>query len=500
MRIDRLAAAFAIARLVVQCLAIRPYGYFRDELYYLACADHLAFGFVDHPPLSIALLKVWRAAFGDSLVSIRLVPALAGALTVYLTVRLAQRLGATPTAAALAGLALLCAPALFAFDHYYSMNSLDHLVWVLAGSLAMTLVERPNDRRAWLLLGVVLGLGGLNKWSVAWLAPGLTLGLLLGPARTAFRTRWPWIAAAVGLVIVAPNLIWQWRNGWPTFEFMHNAMTEKYAPRSFVAFIGQLLLLFNPFSMVFVVIGVSPLAWRRRPTARPLAAAFAVAFLIVAPSGTGKAEYLLAALPLALASGASAWRVRPALSIALASALLVVGIGTAPFGLPILSEQSFIAYQARIGIAPPNSERKEIAALPQFYADMHGWPELTDATALAWGTLSDEERHHAKIIAVTGGYGPAAAIGHFGRAQGLPHAISAHNSYWLWGYGAPSDGPFVLLGGRREYVEEQFDSVTLVTTFECALCMPYESHKPIWVARGLRAPWPSFWREEKHYE
>ena len=506
MRIDRLAAAFALARLIIQCLALRPYGYFRDELYYLACADHLSFGYVDHPPFSIVLLKAWRAVFGDSLVSIRLVPAIAGALTIYLTVRLARRLGATDIAAALAGLALLFAPALFAFDHYYSMNSLDHLFWVLAGSLAVTLVEKPDNRRAWVLLGVVLGLGGLNKWSVAWLAPGLTLGLLLGPSRAAFRTRWPWIGAAVASVIVAPNLIWQSAHGWPTLEFMHHAMTEKYAPRSFGEFLSQLLLLSNPFAMALVIPGaVLPLAWRTRfwaplTAARPLAAAFVLAFLIVAPSRTGKAEYLLAALPLALASGAAAWRLRPAISIALAVGIVVFGVVAAPFGLPVLSEEAFTTYQQRLGLSPPNSEGKELAEMPQFYADMHGWPELADAAALAWGTLSDEERHHAKIVAVTGGYGPAAAIDHFGRAQGLPHALSGHNSYWIWGYGTATDGPVVLLGGRRGGLEDDFDSLTLVTTFECHLCMPYENHKPIWVGRGLRTPWPAMWRDMKHYE
>ena len=83
-RVDAVGLALAAAKLAVQLLALRPYGYFRDELYYLACSDHLAWGYVDHPPLSIAVLRIWRGVFGDSLVAIRLFPALAEAAVVYL--------------------------------------------------------------------------------------------------------------------------------------------------------------------------------------------------------------------------------------------------------------------------------------------------------------------------------------------------------------------------------------------------------------------------------
>jgi hypothetical protein len=168
--------------------------------------------------------------------------------------------------------------------------------------------------------------------------------------------------------------------------------------------------------------------------------------------------------------------------------------------MPILPEQSFIAYADRLGIKPHTSENKTLADLPQHYADMHGWDELVGGAERAWGMLDVEERRHAKIWAVTGGYGPAAAIDVLGSARGLPPAISTHNNYWLWGFGSEEEGPVVLLGGPRDRLEKAFTSLEQVGTVECGYCMPFENHKPIYIGRGMKRSWSSLWPELKHYE
>ncbi len=514
-RVDRVAIGLAAAKLVVQLVALTPYGYFRDELYYLACSDHLAWGYVDQPPLSVVVLRLWRGVFGDSIASIRIVPALAGTAVVYLTVRTARALGAGAAAAGLAGLAVLTAPAFFAFDHYYSMNAIEHVVWAIVARLAVHLAQRPDDRRAWIALGVVLGLGALDKWSAGWLASGLALGLALTPARRALRTPWPYAAALLAGVLVAPHVLWEVRAGWPTLEFMRNALGDKYVPLSLGAFLAQLVKMANPATVPIAIAGaLVPLAWWTRTgralvAARPLALMFVVAFAIVAASKGGKPEYLLGAAPLLFASGAVAWEkllasasraVRRGAFALATVALTALGAVGLPFGVPVLSEEAFVAYMKSIGEKPSTSEKKELAELPQFYADMHGWPELADAALLAWQTLSEEERRHAKIWAVSGGYGPAAAIDHFGPARGLPRAISGHNNYWMWGYGDETSDVVVLLGGPRERLEQLFVDLVLVTTFECRWCMPYENHKPIYVGRGMRRTWAELWPIVKRYE
>lgn len=505
-----LAAVLAALKLAVQLLAIRPYGYFRDELYYLACADHLAWGYVDHPPLSIALLKLWRAVFGDSLLSLRLPAALAGAGVVYVAGRVAMALGGGPTAVLLTGASCIAAPAFLGMHHYYSMNALDHLFWIVAAYLVARLLAAPRPA-LWIALGATLGLGLLNKWSVLWFGAGLAIGLAATPARATLRTPWPYACAAIAALFFAPHLLWQAEHGFPTLEFMRNALDSKYVRLSPGAFFAEVAMLSNPATSLVSLAGlVGPFFSERLRPFRALSILGLVTIVIVASSGSGKPEYLLSVLPIAFALGATWWeglvaarlgvrarRVALAAMLAPMLALLAVAL---PFGVPVLSERVFIAYAKRLGVAPKTSEKKELAELPQFYADMHGWPELADAAATAFATLSAEEKRCAKIIAATGGYGSAAAIDFFGRERGLPRAISGHNSYWLWGPGTDERCAVVVLGGDAGQIGAFFESVIRVTTVECGYCMPYENHKPVYVARGMRGTWAEAWPRLRHYE
>jgi len=188
-----MALALAFVKLVVHALTLRPYGFFRDELYYIACSEHLAWGYVDQPPLSVVVLEAWRMIFGDSLAALRMVPALVGAATVLVTGMLAIRLGGGVLAVALAELGVLVAGQFLGTAHYYSMNVFDELFWVLSAYLVLRAVDERSPR-AWITLGVVLGLGLLNKTSVLWLGAGIGVGLCATPARDVLRTRWPYVA------------------------------------------------------------------------------------------------------------------------------------------------------------------------------------------------------------------------------------------------------------------------------------------------------------------
>ena len=216
----------AAAKLLVHLAAISRYGYFRDELYYLACADHLGWGYVEHPPLSIAVLAAVRAVLGDSLVALRIVPVLAGMVIIFLVGALTRRLGGGRFAQGLAGLCALAAPVFLGQDRYYSMNAFDLLFWTLAAWALVRALEGGAPRH-WIALGGVLGLGLLNKISLLWFGGGLFVGLLLTPHRRVLRTGWPWVAGGIASLLFLPYLIWQMQHGWPVREFMHNATSRK---------------------------------------------------------------------------------------------------------------------------------------------------------------------------------------------------------------------------------------------------------------------------------
>ncbi len=163
------------------------YGYFIDEFYYLACSQRLALGYVDHPPLSIFLLWLIRNIFGDSLLALRFVPALAGGISLLLVGEIARRLGAGSFGQVVAALTFMIGLAYQIIFSFYSMNALSILLWCV-GFLILIRIELENEPRLWLVLGVVMGIGLLNKHTFILFPIGLLFGLLATSARRHLAT------------------------------------------------------------------------------------------------------------------------------------------------------------------------------------------------------------------------------------------------------------------------------------------------------------------------
>jgi dolichyl-phosphate-mannose-protein mannosyltransferase len=491
-------AALMAATLLLHAATIGRYGYFRDELYYLASTDHLAWGYVEHPPLSIALLAIVRALLGDSLPALRIVPALAGAATVFLTGLMARRLGGGRVAQGLAALACALAPVFLGIDRVYSMNAIDILIWSLAGWLLLRALDLGRARD-WALLGLALGLGLLNKISVFWLGGGLLVGLLLTPCRRALLTPGPWLCGAIAAAMFAPHVIWEARNGWPTLEFMHNATAIKMAATSPVGFLVQQVLQMNPGAAPVWIAGlVFGLSGRAGRAGRVFAWIYLSVLILLLAQGRSRASYLAPAYPMLLALGGVAverfsapaarrW-LRPALA-ALVTALAMVIL---PMALPVLPVEQFVRYQAALKLSPRTEERQAMGALPQDYADMFGWDQMTALVAEAYRRLTPEERKRCKVFGQN--YGEAGAIDVLGRRYGLPHAISGHNSYWLWGPGKGDWDVLIVIGGDRADNAVFFDDITVVGQTRSPWSMPYERGLDVSIARkpkiSARAAWP----------
>src|SRR4051812_23152840 len=231
-----LLVVFPLAKLAAHLAVGSGYGYHRDELYYLACAEHLAWGYVDHPPFAVAMIALTRAIAGESAAALRVVPAIAGALTVLMIGLITRRLGGRGLAQALAMAAAIVSPFYLALDGYFSMNAFDLLVWSVAAWLLIAILD-GGPERLWVWLGVVLGIGLENKISVLWLGFGIAAGLLLSRQRSTLRTRGPWVAAAIALAIFAPHIVWQLTHRIPTLEFIRNATADKLVPHTLGSFL-----------------------------------------------------------------------------------------------------------------------------------------------------------------------------------------------------------------------------------------------------------------------
>jgi 4-amino-4-deoxy-L-arabinose transferase-like glycosyltransferase len=409
------------------------YGFFRDEFYYIACSEHLDWGYVDQPPFSIALLTLSRMLFGNSLWAIRLLPAVAGAVAVFLTGKITRELGGGLFAQVLSAVAVLVAPQYLGTNNLYSMNSFDLLFWVLGAYIIIILIKRENTRW-WLLLGLVLGLGLLNKISMLWFSFGLVAGLLLTPQRRYFLTKGPWLAGLVAVVLFLPHILWQVAHDWPTLEFIQNATGEKMASISPVAFMTEQILDMNPVSFPIWFLGLLFfLLFKQGKPYRVLGVLYVVVLVLLIVNQKSRPGYLAPAYPMLFAGGAvviemfskrRGWSWLKPFSLI---GLIVSGLFIAPLGIPVLPVKTYIRYAERLGVSPSTHEKKEVGKLPQHYADMHGWEKMVATVAGVYDSLSAEEQAQCAIF--TGNYGEAGAVDFLGRKYNLPKAISGHNNY-----------------------------------------------------------------------
>jgi hypothetical protein len=478
------------------------YGYFIDELYYLACARRLAWGYVDHPPFSIALLRGETVLLGTSIPAIRVLPALAGAALAVLTGYLARRLGGGGFAQALAALATLAPPVFLVFFGFYSMNAFEPVLWLLAVLALVGLVD-GGDPRGWLWLGLVFGVGLLNKHTMVLLGLAVLAGLLLTPERRLLASRWPSLAGVLAFAILLPNLVWQAQHGWPSLEFYRNADLVKNIPTPPVTGLLNQVLFMNPVLLPLWLAGLVLLfVSRELRRYRFLGWAYLVLLALVLASRVSRADRIAGIYPVLFAAGAVAveragvrWLRGASLALVAAGA-----IAFAPVGLPVLAPDALARYVALLGVVPriEKGEAKR-ADLPQWFADRFGWPELVDQVTRVAQDLPAAERTRAIVIAPS--YGQAGALDHLGR--GLPPVLSGHNTYFLWGQAqAPRLDPAVaiVLGGRPADLEQAFAEVTTVAVYRCAYCPRWRDELAIRVARGPRVSLAEAWPRFKHFE
>ena len=485
----------AAASFLAHLLTAGRYGYFRDELYYLACARHLAFGYVDQPPMIALAAWLTVHTLGTSLLALHFLPALAGAATIWLTAMIARELGGGRFAQGLAALSVAISVAFAINAHLLTMNVFEPLIWMGCAWVLIRIIKTGNQK-LWLWFGVLAGLGMENKYSMGIFAFGVVAGLLLTRKRKFLLSPWIWLGGAIALAIFLPNLIWNIQHHWPFIELMHNIRASgRDIHRGPVAFLGVQILMLSPLNFPIWLAGLLFLFLSRDGRRfRVLAWTFVVVVATVMIL-KGKDYYPAPAYPMLLAAGAVAlerlFRSRQWLK-PVAVGLLIAG--TAPFFpmmLPILPLTTYLHYQEKIGLAPVDTEKSHLASpLPQYYSDDLGWPELTAAVARVYNSLPPAERAQTAIFCQN--YGEAGAIDFFGPKYGLPRAISGHQNYFLWGPRQYTGASMIILGDNRARLEQYFRQVTRAGSFG----QPYALERgAIWLCsdpRGwnLQQIWP----------
>lgn len=492
----------AAAKLLLHLYAGRHYGYFVDELYYLACAEHLAWGYVDQPPLIAFITRMVRATLGDSLPALHLLPALAGAGKVLLTGLLTRELGGRRFAQGLAALCVLLAPGFLALDNWLSMNPFEPLFWMGCAWLAIRMIKAGNPK-LWLWFGLLAGIGLENKYSMLIFGFGMVAGLLATPERCHLRTAWLWAGGLLAFLIFLPNLIWNIQHSFPFLELQRNIQRSgRNVDLTPLQFLLQEILMMHPLAAPIWLAGLWFLFFQHdgKPF-RALGWAFLVTAALILAFNP-RVYYLFPAFPMLFAAGAVMWeswldRPRPQwIKRAYVALLILTGAVISPMAAPVLPAATYIRYAAALSLQQPSIETHQLGPLPQLYADQFGWEEMAAEVARIYNALPAEVRARTAIFAQN--YGQAGAADLFGSKYGLPKAISGHQAYFLWGPRDYTGESMIVMADRQEHLETLFAHVEKAGHVGHPYSMPHE-HFDIFYCRGMKQPLQDAWPGVKNW-
>jgi 4-amino-4-deoxy-L-arabinose transferase-like glycosyltransferase len=480
--------AVAAVMVMLELAVASRYGIHRDELYFLASARHLAWGYVDQPPLVPAVAWVTLKLFGPSAFWLRALPALAGGAAVVVTALTARQLGGAARAQTLAAVAVAAAPQDLAGFHLLSTTAFDMFFWSVLGYLVTRLLL-SGERRLWLAIGAVVGLALLNKLNVGYLVVGVIAGMLTCRQWLLLRSGWLLGGAAVAAAIASPDVAWNVAHQWAQLAMLHSLHSENSGVGASFGFIPAQFIVMGPATALVWLPGLRRLL--SGPVGRPLGIAFLVLLVVYAVAGAK--SYYLAGMyyPLFAAGGVwfeerlagrrSAW-MRHRIALVVAGAALAL-----PLTLPVLPES---------GLATGSWE----GAVNKDLSATVGWPDFVRQIALTASRLPGTDRR--RLVIYTGDYGAAGAIDLYGPGYGLPQAISGHNSFWWWGPGrAPDDSATIAVGLPRAYLLTLFRHVQAagqVTT--PGGVWTEERGAPIWICTGQVESWAKAWPAARHYD
>ena len=416
------------------------YGLFFDELYTIALSRHLAFGYVDLPPLVPALVALSRLLLGESFFAMHIVPALAGSGTLVLLCLIVKEFGGKTFAVALSALAFIVVPFWLMFDSIFCYDSIDQLI--LAGFL-YTLVRflQTGHKRLWIVLGLIAGIACLTKMTILFLGPGFLVALLVSKYRKDLLTPWPWMGAALCLIIVMPYLLWQFVNHWPTIEYWINYGTMRVYQASPRQYLTNILVYMSPFLVPLWLAGLYRIFRRLNGVNYGF---FGLLFLITLGLmfGLHATARMLSELfvPL-LAAGAvfveellakvrwGGWVKAAALVY-----LLAVGVINTPWSLPVVPvDRLSTALNPYKPLFQPLREFNSSSDLPDLIIGRLWWDQPARVVYQVYSGLSPEDR--ARVGIFTDWYMTAAGLDLYGAQYGLPHTVSGSLTYYLWGPG-----------------------------------------------------------------
>jgi hypothetical protein len=496
---DRIAIVLTAVTAAVHLACANRYDLFRDELYFIVCGQHPAFGYADQPPL-VPLLAAAGYALGAQTWVVRLPSVVAAAALVWLVVAFVRLLGGRDGAAWIAGIAAAIAPMFAGITATLNTTTFEPLAWTFV-AYALARAALLDDRRTLVWAGAVAGLAMVAKYAIPLWLVALGAGIVLTGPRELFRRRELWLGLGIAVILGLPSVLWQAVHGLPFVTLMHHAAAKDAAvvPLDFV--VNQIVVL-NPVLAALWIAGLAaPFVLRDLRALRFIPIAFAItACAIVA--GSGKDYYLAAAYPALFALGGVALaRLVPATAPRIAYVALAIALSAIvmPLALPILAPARLIAYEQAIHLTPQAQERADAGAtLPPLYADMLGWHAFVGEVAHAWAQIPAADRASTSIL--VDNYGEAAALDLYGPAYGLPPALSGHNQYAFWALRGQTPRNILRVQDDPAALRPYCTEMRVVGTTSAPYARGFEQGKAIAICYGLRASLAKDWADLIHFD
>jgi hypothetical protein len=443
-KLSRLSVMISIGAIVKFALHlyIAPgYGFFFDELYTNALSRHLAFGYVDLPPLVPALVALSRLLLGESLSAMHIVPALAGSFTLVFICLITKEFGGKTFAVALTALGFIIVPGWLMVDSIFCYDSIDQLILAVFLFYLIRFL-RTGNKRLWIALGFLAGLACMTKMTIVFLGPGFLVALLASKYRGNLTTPWPWLGAALCLILVSPYLLWQSANHWPTLEYWMNYGSRRVYQASIQQFITNILMYISPLLLPLWLIGLYRIFRRYASVQYGFLGLLSLVTIVLMFILHATPRMIIELFMPILAAGAVCTEeiitgLRRGKWVKAAATIYLLAVGTVniSFSLPVISMDLLPAvirpfpylYQ------PLREFNNGTNNPPIFLSGRIGWDELVREVADVYNALSTEDRAVAGIYADL--YVTAGAIDQFGPQYKLPHAVSGSLTYYLWGPG-----------------------------------------------------------------
>jgi hypothetical protein len=481
-----LALAAGLAALLIAFSG--RYGYHRDELYFLECGRHLAWGYPDQPPLVPLIARLMSAIAPGSLVVLRPPSAFASASLVVVTGLLARELGADRSAQILAAASVAVSSLTIAAGHLLSTTTFDLPVWALLCWVVVRIL-REGDQRLWVVAGLVAGAGLFDSDLVAFLMFAVVVGLALVGPRRQLTSGWLYAGGVIAVLLWAPYLVWQANHGWPELAISRsiaNGGSGTSVPRW--ALVPEQVLFVSYLAPVWIVGLVRLLRDRKLRWCRALGVAYVVLAAVFVATG-GKTYYLGAMLPLLLSAGAQPtvdWSRRGPTKLRkrLLVAAVVLSLTAVPVTLPVLP----------VGLVRDTP----IVSLNYDAGETIGWPTYVSEIAGVYASIPPAERPSTVVLASN--YGEAGAVDLYGPAEGLPPVYSGHNGYWFWGPPPTSATTALAVGFDRSTLAPICGTLVLAGHLDNHLGVnDQEQGAPVWVCARLTSSWKAIWPSLRNF-